>query len=61
MSEVTPRFGGLNILIGVLPIRLEVSSQDKIHYLFLQQSVEDVLCLLLQNFGMCIHVLGVDI
>jgi hypothetical protein len=46
MSEVTPRFGGLNILIGVLPVGLEVSSQDKIHYLFLRKSVEDVSCLL---------------
>jgi hypothetical protein len=29
MFEVTPRFGGLNILIGVLPVGLEFSSRDK--------------------------------
>jgi hypothetical protein len=28
-SKVTPRFGGLNILIGMLPVGLEVSSQEK--------------------------------
>ena len=61
MSKVTPRFGGLNILIGVLPVGLEVSIRDKIHYLFLQESEEDVSCLLYQEFGMCIHVLRVDI
>jgi hypothetical protein len=46
MSKVTPRFSGLNILFRVLPVSLEVSSQDKNHYLFLQESVEDVSCLL---------------
>jgi hypothetical protein len=34
MSEVAPIFGGLNILIGMSQKGLEVSSQDKIHYLF---------------------------